>query len=250
MKEYSNNYKTVYSNTFEKDELDVVKSPVKNLKVYKRFDGNKKHKIIRKFLPYVVVSTLFLEVMHLVHGFSLDNGNIMQRVSYEYGADEREDAYYMDGKNYLTYRSAWKKDGEEYYREVKTYNGEMFSDERVRDILIHKDDRITVMDDCLISSKVEYERNIPLNEKIFNSSSMRQDIFNSNGFDSYGNVGMAGAVDLLFLYSLLEFGGAFLYKKYLKSYFLDEEECYDDNVINFIEARDKISRKRRLAKKR
>ena len=185
---------------------------VTNLKLFSGIKKIKKHKLLRKFLPYLVVTPLFLGVMHYGAGFSIDHGNIMEKNTSKYDGNISSNVI---GESILTYRGPWNREEDGYSRLVNHYNSGSFDNKYIHDILVNKD--IESIEPYFSSGKIEYVDTIPVEEKLFNDSSMEYVYFRKDKNYFEGNVGFSELFYPVLGYLVTQFGAVVIYDDFLKN---------------------------------
>ena len=220
-------YPYVFQNNYEdeyKDE-DEGKRTVTNLKVSSSFKKKRGigFRLVRKILPFLIVTPLYLGFAHKA-GYSLHGFNLIH-----------ENTFYDDMElltdNSLTYYGKWQKDSDGYHREVKYYNAEFFDDEKIMDILLNRDERISVLNREYTGGNIEYREYLDFIERIFNSSRMSHIVTQGNKTNI---VSVASQYDLFCFWMLFfVFNGVsyFSYKEFLKSLSFSSDE--ESEIIDF-----------------
>ena len=181
---------------------------------------NKKYKLLRKTLPYLVVTPLFLGIMHFGSGISIDHGNIIEK--YTYVSDEPVPDY-MNGYDKLTYKGKWEKTDKGYSRVVNVYNSEPYDEQFIHNILVQEDCRLDFFENHTSKDSVETTDNLFFEEKLFNTSIIEHVRYDKNKMYYYGKVGPSRLVYPLMAYFIFQAGAIVIYKNNLESYLFDRK---------------------------
>lgn len=166
---------------------------ITNLKFYSKDIRKKKYSLLKKSLPYLVVTSLFLLGMNHL-GFYLDDGKVMLHSTSE---------SFSFSKDSILYYGKWQKSEEGYCREKIYYDVDSIPSETAIEYIKNFDpDKLT---SYLVNYEVIYQKDISLINKLFNDIDITYYDDNYGQMDKYSVENFSNNIDIFLVYLFVQF---------------------------------------------
>ncbi len=212
------------------------KACITNLKFYSNGIGKKKYRLLKKALPYLITTSLFLFGMNRA-GYYFDDGKLMNHSTVETSSSISEDSILYFGK--------WEKGEDGYYREKDYYRVDSMSDDSVLEC-IKKIDTVKLAS-YLVNHEVIYQEDISFLTKLFNNTDISYFKDSYGQTDIYSVENFSDHIDLFLFYLLVQFGVTVFKGDVSEAFqYIFSKKRYDDDNTKVIKISD--YKKKRIKK--